>query len=71
MRTLTRWTFRLVILGALYLVMNSGIKIKLPPEVLGYKVPPAAQQWVDRYGQIGEYGKVTENRFKAIANALP
>ena len=37
--------------------MTSGIMIKLPDEILGYKVPAGAQQWVDRNAQIGEYGK--------------
>jgi len=70
MRLLLGWTFKLGALGLVYLGLTSGVHIKLPEEILGYKVPSSAQQWVDRNAQIGEYGKQTEASFKTIADSL-
>src|SRR5262245_31966289 len=55
MRFLLGWTLKLSLVGVVYLGLTSGFKVKLPEEVMGYKMPAAAQQWVDRNGQIGEY----------------
>jgi hypothetical protein len=70
MRFLLGWTVKLGALGLIYLGMTSGFRIQLPDEVLGYRVPTGAQQWVDRNAQIGEYGKKTEASFKAIADSF-
>ena len=70
MRFLLGWVFKLSIVGAIYLGMTSGYKIKLPEEVLGYKVPTTAQQWVDRNAQISEYGKQTKSAFETIGQQL-
>ena len=70
MRFLFRWALKLAFIGAIYLGMTSGYKIKLPEEVLGYKVPATAQQWVDRNAQISEYGKQTKAGFEAIGQQL-
>jgi hypothetical protein len=56
MRFLMGWALKLSVVGVVYLGMTSGFKIKLPEEMLGYKVPATAQQWVDRNAQIAEYG---------------
>jgi hypothetical protein len=66
MRFLVGWTLKLSIVGVIYVGMTSGFKVKLPEEVLGYKVPATAQQWVDRNTQIGEYGKQTKTAFETI-----
>ena len=50
--------------------MTSGYKIKLPEEVLGYKVPPIAQEWVDRNAQISEYGKQTKAGFEVLGQQI-
>ena len=70
MRTLIGWAFKLSVLGLLYVGMTSGVKIKLPESVLGYKVPDAAQQWVDRNAQIADYGRQTQAGFKSIGDAI-
>ena len=48
MRFLMGWALKLSVVGVIYLGMTSGFTVKLPEEVLGYKVPVTAQQWVDR-----------------------
>ncbi len=70
MRLLMGWVLKLGCLGLVYLGLTSGVRIQLPDEVLGYKVPASAQQWVDRNAQIGEYGKQTQASFKSIADSL-
>ena len=54
MRFLMGWTLKLAFLGTIYLGMTSGYTIKLPEQVLGYKLPDTAQQWVDRNAQISQ-----------------
>ncbi len=70
MRFLLGWALKLSFIGVIYLGMTSGFKIKLPEEVLGYKVPGVAQQWVDRNAQISEYGKQTKETFEKIGQQL-
>ena len=70
MRTLMRWVIKLSIVGLIYAGISSGVKIKLPETVLGYKVPDSAQQWVDRNAQIADYGRQTQAGFKAIGDAI-
>jgi len=70
MRTLVGWMFKLGFLGLIYVGMTSGVRIQLPDEILGYKVPASAQQWVDRNAQIGEYGKQTKASFENIADSI-
>ena len=70
MKFVVGWTLKLGVLGLVYLGMSSGFRIRLPEEVLGYKVPASAQQWVDRNAQIGEYGKQTQAGFKGIADSF-
>ena len=70
MRTLLGWTIKLSCLGLVYYAMTSGMKIQLPEEILGFKVPQEAQQWVDRNAQIGEYGAKTTASFKGIADSF-
>jgi hypothetical protein len=70
MRFVLGWIFKLGCLGLIYLGMTSGFRVQLPEEVLGYKVPVAAQKWVDRNAQIGEYGKQVQTGFKDIGDAL-
>ena len=67
---LVGWMVKLGALGLVYLGMTSGVQIKLPEEILGYKVPSGAQQWVDRNAQIGQYGEQTQASFKTIADSL-
>jgi hypothetical protein len=70
MRFLLGWALKLSFIGVIYLGITSGFKIKLPDEVLGYKVPATAQQWVDRNAQISEYGKQTKSTFEMIGQHL-
>jgi hypothetical protein len=70
MRFLVGWTFKLGFLGLIYLGMTSGFRIQLPEEILGYRVPATAQQWVDRNAQIGEFGKTTEASFRNIGDSI-
>jgi hypothetical protein len=70
MRFLVGWMVKLGVLGLIYLGMTSGVHIQLPEEILGYRVPASAQQWVDRNAQIGEYGKQTQAGFKTIADSF-
>ena len=70
MRFLLGWALKLSVVGVVYLGMASGFKIKLPEEVLGYKVPPAAQEWVDRNAKIAEFGKQAQAGLKTIGDQL-
>ncbi len=70
MRTLVGWMIKLSCLGLVYVGLTSGIKVKLPDEILGFKVPATAQQWVDRNAQISEYGQQTQASFKNIADSF-
>jgi len=70
MRFLMGWALKLSVVGVIYLGMTSGFKVKLPEEVLGYKVPAIAQEWVDRNAQVGEYGKQTKAAFETIGQQL-
>jgi len=64
------WVVKLGAVGLVYLGMTSGIHVTLPDEILGYKVPASAQQWVDRNAQIAEYGTKTKASFQNIADTL-
>jgi len=64
------WVVKLGAVGLVYLGMTSGIHITLPDEILGYKMPASAQQWVDRNAQIAEYGTRTKASFQNIADTL-
>jgi len=70
MRFLLGWALKLSFVGVIYLGLTSGFKVKLPEEVMGYKVPATAQQWVDRNAQISEYGKQTKAAFETIGQQL-
>ena len=70
MRLLVGWTLKLSLVGVVYLGMSSGFKMKLPEEVLGYKVPPSAQEWVDRNANIAAFGTQTQTGFKSIGDQL-
>ena len=70
MRFLLGWAVKLSLAGVVYLGLTSGFKIKLPEEVLGYKVPPSAQEWVDRNAKIAQYGKETQAGFKSLGEQL-
>ena len=67
---LVGWAVKLGALGLVYFGVTSGMHITLPDEVLGYKVPAGAQEWVDRNAQIAEYGKKTTASFQNIADTL-
>jgi hypothetical protein len=64
------WTLKLSFLSVVYLGFTSGVHVKLPETVLGYKVPGAAQQFVDRTSKIAEFGQQTQNGFNNIAAGL-
>lgn len=70
MKFVLGWTFKLALLGVLYLGFSGGFHVKLPQTVLGYKVPDQAQQFVDRTSKIADYGQQTQARFADIAKGL-
>jgi hypothetical protein len=70
MRFLMGLALKFSFVGAIYLGLTSGFTVKLPEEVLGYKVPATAQQWVDRNAQISEYGKQTKASFEVLGQQL-
>jgi hypothetical protein len=70
MRTIVGWSIKLSVAGLLYVGMTSGFKPKLPDEVLGFKVPAAAQQFIDRNAEIADLGQKTTAGFKGIADAF-
>jgi hypothetical protein len=70
MRFLLGWALKLSLVGVVYLGLTSGFKVKLPEEVLGYKVPASAQEWVDRNAKLAEYGQQTQAGFKSIGDQL-
>ena len=70
MRTLLGWIFKASFVGVLYLAVTSGVQIKLPDTVLGFKVPDQAHQFVERTAKIAEYGKSTQTGFKNIADGF-
>ena len=61
---------KLSIAGVVYVVLTAGPKITLPEQILGFKVPPSAQEWVDRNAQIADFGERTQAGFKNIADSL-
>ncbi len=70
MKMIVGWSIKLSIAGLVYVGMTSGTQIKLPEEVFGYKVPPSAQQWIDRNAQIADFGNQTQAGFKGIAGSF-
>ncbi|MBS0539295.1 MAG: hypothetical protein JSR47_11095 [Proteobacteria bacterium] len=70
MKFVLGWTLKLACLGLVYLGFTGGFHVKLPETVLGYKVPEAAQQYVDRTSKIAEYGQKTQAGFENIAKSL-
>ena len=70
MNSLFGWALKLSLVGLAYVVMTSGFKIKLPEEILGYKVPESAQRFVDRGSQIADIGQKTQSGFKGIADSF-
>ncbi len=70
MRTLLGWVLKAGFVGALYLGVTSGMQVKLPDTILGFKVPEQAHQFVERTAQIADFGKQTQNGFKGIADSL-
>ena len=70
MRTLLGWIFKAAFVGVLYLGVTSGMQVKLPDTVLGFKVPSQAHQFVERSAQIADYGKQAQSGFKGIADSF-
>ena len=70
MKFLLGWTIKLAFLGVVYLAFTGAFNLQLPDTVLGYKVPEAAHQLVERTNKIAEYGQQTQNGFKNIANSF-
>ena len=70
MRTILSWSIKLSVFALVYAAMTSGYRIKLPEEVLGYKVPSDAQAWIDRNAQMSDYGQQTQAVFKQISDSF-
>ena len=70
MKSILGWAFKLAFVGVVYLGFTSGFHVKLPETVLGYKVPGAAQEFVDRSSKIADFGQQTQAGFKNIAAGL-
>ncbi len=70
MKFLLGWALKLSLVGVVYVVMTSGFKIKLPEEILGYRVPESAQRFVDRTSEIANIGEKTQTGFKSIADSF-
>lgn len=71
MKFLIGWTLKLAFLGVAYLGFTGAFgAVKLPETVLGYKVPDAAHQFVERTAKIADYGQQAQNGFKNIANSF-
>ena len=70
MRTLLGWIFKAAFVGVLYLGITSGVQMKLPETVLGFKVPDQAHQFVERTSQLADFGKQTSTGFKGIADSF-
>jgi hypothetical protein len=64
MRFLLGWLVKLGFLGVVYLTMTGNVKVQLPETVLGYEVPQAARQWVDRNAQINAVATQTQDGFR-------
>ena len=70
MRTLLGWSIKLAIGGVLYVAMTSGTQLRLPDTIMGFKVPVAAQQFVERNAQIADFGQKTTAGFKGIGDSI-
>jgi len=70
MRTILGWAIKLSIGGLIYVGMTQGTSIKLPETVMGFKVPPAAQEFVNRNAQIADFGHQAQAGFRGISDAL-
>jgi hypothetical protein len=70
MKSILGWAFKLAFVGVVYLGFTSGFHMKLPETVLGYTVPSAAQEFVDRSSRIADFGHQTQTGFKSIAAGL-
>lgn len=69
MRTLLGWCFKLSIVGLMYAALSSG-SVKLPESVLGYKVPEATRQWVDRNTQVADLVRLMQANLASLGDAL-
>ena len=70
MRFLLGWVFKLGFLAVVYLTMTGNLKLKLPDIVMGYEMPQAARQWVDRNTQINDFAQQTRSGFKHISDSF-
>ena len=70
MRFLLGWLVKLGFLAVVYLTMTGNVKVKLPEAVLGYEVPLAARQWVDRNAQINDIARQTQDGFNQISDSF-
>jgi hypothetical protein len=70
MRTLTRWAIKLSIAGVLYIAMTQGVRLKLPETILGFQVPAAAQQLLDKGGDIAGLGDQATAGFQGISESF-
>ena len=70
MRFLLGWTLKLGFLAAVYLTMTGKVTLSLPETVMGFEVPTAARQWVDRNAEIAGYGRQTQDTFKQITDKI-
>jgi hypothetical protein len=70
MRTLTRWAIKLSIAGVLYIAMTHGTRLKLPETIVGFQVPPAAQQLLDQGSDIAGLGDQGAAGLQGIADSF-
>ncbi|WP_421997211.1 hypothetical protein [Reyranella sp.] len=70
MRFLVVWTVKLGFLAILFLALTTDLRLRLPPTVLGMKVPDQARQWVDRNGDIGNVAARAHAGLRQISDSL-
>lgn len=68
MRLLLRWHLHMVLLCVLSFSLASGLSVQLPKDVLGYKVPPSAQTWVD--ATISDLGLQAQNSSMTVERGI-
>ncbi|MFZ5782729.1 MAG: hypothetical protein ACOY4R_21210 [Pseudomonadota bacterium] len=70
MRFLLGWTVKLGLVAVVGLMLAGHLRIQLSDEVLEYKLPESARQWVDRNVRIGDIAARTRAGFNQIADSF-
>jgi len=69
MRMLMGWALKLSVVGLIYAGTQSGIDIKVPDTIMGFKVPDVVKRSVESTGKIKDIADKTTGGFKNISDS--